>query len=324
MNINSSASQSEEGQEQDRHSEEEIQAYYEAFGIDYPSSEEPEDEDEDLDEDPELDTDPGDEDPATDPAPGTDAKGLQVKYNGQETTVPDEEVRGYVEKGMNYDKIKGRNQQYEDALNRLARQQGYKDHAELMDNLDKIEQAAVQKRKDDFDSLQQSLRDEAVNAGIDPDVLDQYLQQHPLLQQAQELIQQSEQAQTTRQQQAEQQQQVEAWESFFRKYPKLAEEVSEDGTSAPWLTQEMQARIQRGYDPIDAYELVHRDRLDAQTRKQAEQSFIKNQRLNKRSQVEANPSGSLEPQAPQELRSAFAAFGLDPKAAEKYAKNFEK
>ncbi|KQY87073.1 hypothetical protein ASD24_26725 [Paenibacillus sp. Root52] len=322
MNINSSASQSEEGQEQERHSEEEIQAYYEAFGIDYPGTDEPGDKDEDLDEDPDIDS--GDEDPAIDPAKPADIKGLQVKYNGQETLVPDEEVRGYVEKGMNYDKIKGRNQQYESALDRLAQQQGYKDHAELLDNLDQIEQAAVQKRKDDFDGLQQNLRDEAVNAGIDPGVLDQYLKQHPLLQQAQELIQQSEQAQTQRSQQTEQQQQVEAWESFFRKYPDLANEVSEDGTSAPWLTQDMQSRIQRGYDPIDAYELVHRDKLSAQTRKQAEQSFIKNQRLNKRSQVETNPPGSLDPQAPQELRAAFAAFGLDPAGAEKYAKNFEK
>ncbi|MDK8193767.1 hypothetical protein QP794_27165 [Paenibacillus sp. UMB7766-LJ446] len=322
MNINSSASQSEEGQEQERHSEEEIQAYYEAFGIEYPGTDEPGDKNEDLDEDPDID--PGDEDPAIDPATAAEIKGLQVKYNGQETLVPDEEVRSYVEKGMNYDKIKGRNQQYESALDRLAQQQGYKDHAELLDNLDQIEQAAVQKRKDDFDGLEQSLREDAMSAGIDPDVLDQYLKQHPLLQQAQELIQQSEQSQTNRQQQAEQQQQVEAWESFFRKYPDLAKEVSEDGTSAPWLTQDMQARIQRGYDPVDAYELVHRDKLSAQTRKQAEQTFIKNQRLNKRSQVETNPPGSLDPQAPRELRDAFSAFGLDPKTAEKYAKNFEK
>lgn len=322
MDMNSSASQSEEGQEQERHSEEEIRAYYEAFGIDYPSTESSKEEREDQEEDPDIDS--GEEDPAIDPANPADIKGLQVKYNGHETLVPDEEVRGYVEKGMNYEKIKGRNQQYESALDRLARQQGYKDHAELLDNLDQIEQAAVQKRKDDFDGLQQSLREDAVSAGIDPDVLDQYLKQHPLLQQAQELIQQSEQSQVLQTQQAEQQQQVEAWESFFRKYPDLAKEVSEDGTSAPWLTQDMQARIQRGYDPVDAYELVHRDKLSAQTRKQVEQSFIKNQRLNKRSQVETNPPGSLEPQVPQELRAAFAAFGLDPAGAEKYAKNFEK
>ncbi|MEN1985882.1 hypothetical protein [Paenibacillus hubeiensis] len=315
------ASHSEEEQGQQEHtSEEEIRAYYEAFGIEYPQSEDPKGDD--LEEEHEDDPEPG-EDPAIDPAPGTEVKGLQVKYNGQETLVPDDQVRDYVEKGMNYDKIKGRNQQYEAALDRLARQQGYKDHADLMANLDQIEQAAAQKQKDQFDSLQQNLREEALNAGIDPDALDQYLEQHPLLQQARELIQQSEQAQALQTQQAEQQQQVEAWEAFFRKYPALANEVSEDGTSAPWLTPDMQARIQRGYDPIDAYELVHRDTLTAQTRKQAEQAFIKNQRLNKRSQVETNPPGSLEPQAPQELRSAFAMFGLDPAGAQKYAKNFE-
>lgn len=158
MSINPSASQSEEGNEQDRHSEEEIREYYEAFGIDYPSTEGSEEER----EDPDIDS--GDEDPAIDPANPADIKGLQVKYNGQETLVPDEEVRGYVEKGMNYEKIKGRNQQYESALDRLARQQGYKDHTELLDNLDHIEQVAVQKRKDDFDGLEQSLREDAVSA----------------------------------------------------------------------------------------------------------------------------------------------------------------
>lgn len=81
MNINSSASQSEEGQEQERQSEEEIRAYYKAFGIDYPSTEGSEDEHEDQDEDPDIDS--GDEDPAIDPANPADIKGLQVKYNGQ-------------------------------------------------------------------------------------------------------------------------------------------------------------------------------------------------------------------------------------------------
>lgn len=315
-NVNASHSEEAHGQQV---SEEEVREYYSAFGIEYPEDENPdgsegkEDED-DLEEE---------QDPAIDPTNDPEVKGLQVKYNGQDTLVPDEQVKDFVEKGMNYDKIKGRNQQYEEALNRLARQQGYKDHADLIANLDQIEQAAVKRQKDQFDLLQQSLREEAQNAGIDPEVLDQYLEQHPLLQQARTLVDQSEKDQSTRQVQAEQQKLVEGWEALFRKYPDLANEVSDDGTAAPWLTQDMHNRIQRGYDPIDAYELVHREALAAQTKKQAEQTFIRQQRLNKRSQVEINPPGSLDPQAPEELRSAFAMFGLDPKAAQKYAKNFE-
>lgn len=250
-------------------------------------------------------------------------KGITVKYNGQDVFIPDEEVAAHARKGLNYEKVEGRVKQYESALDRLAKQQGYKDHADLVANIDQIEAAAHQKQKDQFDELKQSMREDAMNAGLDPDLLDQYIDSHPLLQQAREVLQRSETEQSTRQQEQQQQQLVQGWQDLFKKYPDLAQEVTDDGSAAPWLTPEMHARIQRGYDPIDAYELVHRDKLSATERKKAEQAVLKNQRLNKRAQVETQAAGALEPNAPEELTGAFALFGLDPKNAQKYAKNFE-
>ncbi|WP_342417178.1 hypothetical protein NST83_07580 [Paenibacillus sp. FSL R10-2782] len=316
--TNPNASQSEEVQQQEQMSnDDEVREYYKAFGIDFPESGDPEG-------DPELSLEEQDDPAIDDPETEPEHKGIPVKYNGQETVVPDDQVRGYVEKGMNYDKIKDRSQQYEVALNRLARQQGFKDHAELLDNLDRIEQEAAQQKLNDFEQQKAALREDAENAGIDPDLLDRYLDNHPLLQQAQEAVQRSQQEQEYRKQEELNQRQLAGWQMLFDKYPTLADQVDADTGTAAWMTPDMHVRLERGYDPVDAYELVHRDVLAAQTRKQAEQTVIKAQRLNKRAQVETNPTGSLEPQAPEELTAAFSLFGIDPKNAQKYAKNFNK
>lgn len=288
---------------------------YEAFNLPY---EDKEPEAEVIDEE---DDAPPTEQELEDDQP--ELKGITVKYNGQDVFIPDEEVAAHARKGLNYEKVEGRVKQYESALDRLAKQQGYRDHADLVANIDQIEAAAQQRQKDQFDELKQSMREEAMNAGIDPDVLDQYIDSHPLLQQAREVLQRTETEQSTRQQEQQQQQLVQGWQYLFKKYPELAQEVTDDGAAAPWLTQEMDARIKRGYDPIDAYELVHRDKLTAADRKRAEQAVLKNQRLNKRAQVETQVAGTLEPSAPEELTGAFALFGIDPKNAQKYAKNFE-
>lgn len=288
---------------------------YEAFNLPFGDGDDPDPEDDQHEEE----AQPIEHEPGADEQP----KGITVKYNGQDVFIPEEEVASHARKGLNYEKVEGRAKQYESALDRMAKQQGYKDHNDLLENLDRIEQEAAQRQKDQFDELKQSLRDEAYNAGLDPDVLDQYIDNHPLLKQAREVLQQSEQAQSAREQEQQQQRLMQGWQDLFAKYPDLVNEVTDDGTAAPWLTAEMHARIQRGYDPIDAYELVHRDKLTATERKKAEQTVLKNQRLNKRAQVEAQAAAPLEPQAPTELTSAFAMFGLDPSKANKYAKNFE-
>jgi len=313
--VNQPAPHSEEVTEQPANPQADEQAHalksaYASFGLDYPKETEETEED-------------GKADPPTDGEPDEPQKGITVKYNGKDVFIPDEEVAVHARKGLNYDKVEGRAKQYESALDRLARQQGFKDHADLLANLDAIEQKQVQQQRDQFDQLKKQLRDDAEASGIDPNILDQYLDNHPLLKQAREVVSRSEQDQQKRQQEKSQQQLLQGWETLFRKYPQLADQVDAEKGSATWLTQEMQSRLQRGYDPVDAYELVHRDNILADERKRAEQSVIKNQRLNKRSQVEKAGGADLEPGAPEELTSAFAMFGLDPKQANKYAKNFE-
>lgn len=293
-----------------------IKAAYASFGLDF--SEESED-----DESP-ANADPLEADPTQDSKADQEPKGITVKYNGQDVFIPEEEVATHARKGLNYDKIEGRVKQYESALDRLARQHGFKDHANLLSNLDALEQKQLQQQRDQFDVLKKQLRDDAEASGIDPNILDQYLDSHPLLKQAREVVSRSEQEQQLRQQEQSQQQLMQGWETLFRKYPQLADQVDAETGTAAWLTPEMQSRLQRGYDPVDAYELVHRDNLLADERKRAEQTVIKNQRLNKRAQVEKGGGADLEPSAPEELTSAFAMFGLDPKKANKYAKNFEK
>ncbi|MGZ0043403.1 hypothetical protein [Paenibacillus ottowii] len=299
--------------------EREFRDAYAAFDLEYPQDQAVDGEDPNdtgVPFDPPIDEEeqPEDEEP----------KGITVKYNGQDVFIPEDEVVTHARKGLNYDKIENRSKQYESALDRLARHQGFKDHAALLENLDRIEQEAAQQKLNDFEQLKTSLREDAENAGIDPDLLDRYLDNHPLLQQAQETVQRSQQEQEYRKQEELQQKQLAGWQMLFDKYPDLAEQVDAETGTAAWMTPDMHARLERGYDPIDAYELVHRDALTAQTRKQAEQAVIKAQRLNRRAQVETNPGGSLEPQAPEELTAAFSLFGIDPKNAQKYAKNFNK
>lgn len=297
--------------------EQSIRDYYSAFGIDYE-----EDAENDTDQDGIEDEDGGEpeEQPTIVDNPEQSAKGVTVKYNGQEMIISDdEEIKTNVQKGLNYDKLKGESERYTSALDRLAKQHGYKNHAELIDNLDAIEQQQAQHEQNQFDQLKQHLRNEAENAGIDPDVLDNYIDNHPLLQQAKAVLEQNKQSQEIRKQQETEQQQVQGWEDLFHKYPQLSEQIDQANGSAPWLTQEMRNRIERGYDPVDAYELSHKDTIMADQKKKAEQAVIKNQRLNKRATVEkSGSSADLEEEVPNDVSEAFRLFGLDPGKAKKH------
>lgn len=298
--------------------EQSVRDYYESFGIEY--EEEPEEENDEQEKN--EDGDDPEEQPTIVDEPEKSAKGIAVKYNGQELVISDdEEIKTNVQKGLNYDKLKGESERYTTALDRLAKQHGFKNHDDLMDNLDVIEQRQAQHEQSQFDQLKQHLRNEAENAGIDPDVLDNYIDSHPLLQQAKAVLEQNQQAQQVRKQQETEQRQIQGWESLFSKYPQLGEQIDQANGSAPWLTQEMRNRIERGYDPIDAYELSHKDTIMADQKKKAEQAAIKNQRLNKRATVEKNGTpADLEEEVPNDVSEAFRLFGLDPGKAKKHIK----
>jgi hypothetical protein len=309
---------SDEEQLDANHSEQEqsVRDYYSAFGIDFPEEGEEDEQDDTEDED------EAEEQPTIVDEPAHHSQGVTVKYNGQEMVISDdEEIKTNVQKGLNYDKLKGESERYTTALDRLAKQHGFKNHAELMDNLDLIEQRQAQHEQNQFDQLKQHLRNEAENAGIDPEVLDNYIDNHPLLQQAKEVLEQNQKAQEARKQQETEQRQIQGWENLFNKYPQLSEQIDQSSGSAPWLTQDMLSRIERGYDPIDAYELSNKDAIMVDQRKKAEQAAIKNQRLNKRAAVvKDGQSSDLEEEIPNDVSEAFRLFGLDPSKAKKHIK----
>lgn len=314
--VDHNATQSEVTEQVSAHPEADLQqhqkAAYAAFGVEFPKAEE---------EQGEPEGEPQDDHPPIDdePVEPQERKGITVKHNKEEVFIDEEKIPEYARKGLNYDKIEGRAKQYEQALDRIAKQQGFKDHTDLVANLDRIEQQAIQRQQEQFDALRQQVREDAENAGLDPELVDQYLENHPALQQAREVLEKDKQASELRKQEEERQRQLERWEALFKKYPHLVEQTGDDGT-AEWMTPELEERIRRGYDPIDAYELVHRDALMATERKRAEQATLKQQRLNKRVQVEATTSADLEDEVPEELKVAFRLFELNPSEARKFMK----
>lgn len=291
-----------------------IASAMEAFGLEYQPEEETPAEEETEDEEPE--TDP----PATEEEE-PESKKVKVKFNKEEVEVDvnDENLPEYVQKALALDKERERKTELEKHLDRAAKLAGFKDHSELIQNIDLLEQAQVKKQQDEYEQLQNKLLDELEENGIDRQQAEQYLNNHPLLQQAKQALEEKKHLQKEREEFETNQMKQKKWEELFQKYPETAQEVDSEG-NAPWFTPDMIDRIQRGYDPVDAYELAHRDKIQAQVKKQAEQQAIKQQKLNKRSLVETQTDGDTEPEVPEELATAFSMFGLSPKLAKKYAK----
>lgn len=244
----------------------------------------------------------------------------KVKHNKKEVEIAEDQIDDLLEKGLALDKVRDKATKYESALTRAAKLEGFDKVDDYLANLDKIEQQAVKSKQDYFDAMRAQLREEAEDAGLDPVRMEEYLDNHPILNQAKEILQREQNSQTAQKQEQEQQLQLKGWEDLFSKYPDLAEAMPEDGGTAAWYTPEIQAKIARGYDPIDAYELVNRDSISQEQRRRTEQDVLKQQRLNKRAGVLGTTQAVTEPEVPKEVSDAFAIFGLDPKAAQKYYK----
>lgn len=298
--------------------ENEILAHMEAFGI-QPKQESQEKQGEEEAEEREAqeeDVQEEKEEPEASPAKET----YRVKFNKEEVEIEPERVPELLQKGLALDKERRKREELEQALQRAAKLAGFDSHEEYLKNLDKIEEEKIKKEQDQFEALRKQLREEAYEAGLDPDKMEQYINNHPLIKQAEQALKERERLEQEQARLKEQEEMTRKWEALFQKYPKLTESIDENG-NAPWMTEEMLSRIQRGYDPLDAYELAHRDTILEELRKQAEQELIKKQRLNKRSEVEKDTGGAdLEPEVPEELAHAFSLFGLPVKAAKKYVK----
>lgn len=255
-----------------------------------------------------------------------ESKKLKVKYNKQEIEIDEDKVPEYVQKGLALEKEREKKSEYEKALQRAAKLEGFDKVDDYLANLDKIEQQRIKQQEDRFAEQKRLLLEEAENMGMDVEKFSKYLDDHPLFKQAQEVLSKQEQEIQAQKQQKAEQVRVAGWQSLFEKYPDLAQELNDAG-EASWLTAEMKSRLDKGYDPIDAYELVHRDKILEDERNRTKQDVIKQQRLNKRAAVEKATAPEVEDDVPEKYRGvadvvkgAFAMFGLDPKSAKKYMK----
>lgn len=290
---------------------------FSVFGLDTPSDKtDTSDSQQDA-----LEADESDTPAIEDAAP---AKTIKVKHNKEEieVDVSDDKLPEYVQKALALDKVRGKQTELEKNLERAAKLHGFNSSDEYLANLDHLEQQAQQRKQDQFKDLRDQLREEAEYAGIDPVKLDAFLDNHPLLQEANKAITEGQRAERERLEQLSEQQKNAKWNELYAAHPDLVEssKVIDEGGVPDWYTPEMQTLVDSGYHPLHAYKLAHMDKLQAQNKKQAEQKVIKDQRLGLRSQVETEAYADSEPEVAPELASAFALFGLSPKSAQKYAK----
>lgn len=294
---------------QHEHKEVPMSDVYAAFGIEAPKKEEPEVKAEE-------------EAPAIEHKP--EPKMIKVRHNKEEieVDVSDDKLPEYVQRSLALDKERERKAELESNLDRAAKLAGFKDHAEYVANFDNLERQKQQKERDAHNNLIADLRAQAEDAGLDPDQVQSYLDNHPLVKEAEKAIQEREALRLAQEQEHAAAERTSKWNELYAKYPDLVESSKgfETGDDVPWYNTEMQTRIARGYDPVDAYELANRDKITAQTRKATEQKVIKQQQLGLRSQVETITSPDNEPQVPPALAAAFAAFDLPLSSAKKYLK----
>lgn len=174
-----------------------------------------------------------------------------IKYNKEEVKIPVAERQNYLQKGYNYDKVQQRATELESQvkyLEKRARQEGFADVDSYLKAIDEYEQ-------------QQQIERESARMGVDPETYAQYFA--PVNQQLSELQQkvQTYEQQLTSQQQQEQA--VKQWSSLYDAHPNLVESSSafNEGKAPDWYTPQMQELVGRGYDPLHAYELTHKDTL---------------------------------------------------------------
>jgi hypothetical protein len=251
-----------------------------------------------------------------------EGKKITVKYNKEDIEIDEDKIPEYVQKGLALDKQRDIAKQRENELDRAAKLLGYKDHAELTVNLDRIEQEAQQQAQDQFEQAKQKIINDLVYNGVDEQAAREYAENNPLIQQARAAMQEKQQQEQIRQQQSLEQQRNSSWVTLYETFPDIVEssKAFTDGGRPDWYTNEMESMVNQGYKPLDAYRLAHMDKIQTQSKKATEQKVIKQQMLGQRAQVEGNAPVDNTPQASEELRGAFSAFGLDPKRANKYAK----
>jgi hypothetical protein len=150
-----------------------------------------------------------------------DSNYFTVKYNKEEKQVSYDEAPDYIQKGMNYDKVQQRADEYQQNLDRVARLSGYKDHSELLGAMEDLEREQERQKYE--------------QAGINPDKFKELVSELPEFQEMQQMKQQ---------QQENQRLQSEANE-LFTEFPDLTpEQIPQEA----WQLKES-----RGLSLLDAY-----------------------------------------------------------------------
>ena len=133
-------------------------------------------------------------------------------------------------------------------LDKLARMNGFRDRHEFKKHVDEL-------------ARQQEIEQEANRLGIDPETYLQHLEPvNKKLSDLEQKVQTYEQQLSEKEQQERAQQQ---WGALYEAYPHLLEQAKawEKGDNPEFYTEKMQEYINKGYEPIDAYELAHKETL---------------------------------------------------------------
>lgn len=250
----------------------------------------------------------------------------KVKHNKEETEVDistTEKLHDHLQRSLALDKERERKTELEKNLDRAAKIAGYKDHTEYVANFDKMEQQQQEQDKNAYNELRQDLRQQAEDAGLDPDKVEAYLNDHPLMKEAQQAIQERDSSRLEQETQTRKQTIHNQWQELYKAYPEIVEDSNKftpEGGKADFYTPEMESMVNAGYKPLDAYRLAHMDKIQTKTVKASQQRLIKEQQLGLRSQVETNAAPDNEPAVPTALANAFEAFGMTASEAKKYMK----
>lgn len=163
-------------------------------------------------------------------------EGIRVKYNKEERVIPTEEAPTWIQKGLNYDKLRERTTTLEaqaKALERTAKVYGFDDVDTYLSALDKYEQ-------------EQAIREEAEKLGVDESVVLQHLA--PL---KQKLSEYEREMQSVREREAQ-----------LRVDQEVARLKSEYPDFEKYQMDALQLVLDKGYNMEDAYKLAsYQDKL---------------------------------------------------------------
>ena len=166
---------------------------------------------------------------AAEPAPQEKpAEGLKVKYNGEETVLAGDDLVNAAQKGLNYDKVKGKLDSYES--------EGAKEALELEKmQADSMGMTIPQYRKHMRDSLQENALKNELKAIFEdsPDISDEL---------ANELAQKRLSEKQTAQREKREAEEAKPWEALAAAYPEI-----KDAADVP---QDVRDAIVGGKDPL--------------------------------------------------------------------------